>query len=73
LAPDAKTAGAWKTALFVLGPREAIAKARERTDLSAILIEPGVDGPDVIWVDADLKGRFVLDSEAQPLFHVRYF
>ena len=73
LAPDARTAGAWKTALFDLGPREAIAKAKDRADLSAILIEPGGAGPDVIWVDADLKGRFVLDREAQTLFDVRYF
>ena len=73
LAPDAKTAGAWKAALFVLGPHEAIARAKERSDLAVILIEPGVDGSDVIWVDADLEDRFVLDREAQPLFHVRYF
>jgi len=73
LAEDARTAGAWKASLFDLAPHEAVAKAKDRPDLSAILIEPGVDGPDVIWVDADLKGRFVLDREAQTLFHVRYF
>jgi ApbE family protein len=73
LGPDARSAEAWKAALLVLDPREAIAKARDRSDLPAILIEPGVNGPDVIWVDADLKGRFVLGREAQTLFDVRYF
>jgi len=67
------TADAWSTALFVLGPAEAKRKARERAELSAVLIEPGVDGLDVIWVEADLKDRFMLESEALGLFRVEYF
>jgi thiamine biosynthesis lipoprotein len=70
LAPDATGAAAWNRALFVLGPTAARQQAKDRAELSAILIEPGRDGTDVIWVEASLKDRFVLDGKAQGLFRV---
>ena len=54
---NAMTADAWATALFVLGPEQARRLARERDDLSVVLVEPRSDGPDVIWVEAALSDR----------------
>lgn len=73
LAPDALTAEAWRAALFVLGPAEARRLARERADLSVVLIEPGAAGTDVIWVETDLRDRFALDPQAQARYRVEYF
>ena len=73
VANDALTAAAWSNALFVLGPHDARIKLRARGDLSAILIEPGASGTDVIWIDADLKDRFVLDPRARGPFRIATF
>jgi len=73
IAPSAMTADAWSTALFVLGPEEARRKARARADLSAILVVPGEDGIDTVWVESSLRGRFALENESRAPFRVEYF
>ncbi len=73
LAPSAMDADAWSTALFVLGPEEAMRAARGDAEIAAILVEPGGDGLDVVWVERTLRGRFVLEPAASRLFRVRYF
>jgi thiamine biosynthesis lipoprotein len=73
VANDAMTASAWSNALFVLGPHDARIKLRSRGDLSAILIESGPSGTDVLWIEADLKDRFVLDPRARGPFRIATF
>jgi hypothetical protein len=46
---------------------------KERTDLAAILVEPGATGADTVWVDSRLRERFSLEPAAEPLFRVVYF
>lgn len=64
---------AWDTPLFVLGPTEARRKAKEREDVAAVLVEPGADGIDIVWVEKSLRDRFVLESQARTMFRVEYF
>jgi thiamine biosynthesis lipoprotein len=64
---------AWDTPLFVLGPEAAKRKAKERTDIAAVLVEPGSNGVDTVWVEQTLKDRFVLEEQARPIFVVKYF
>ena len=73
LARRAVLADAWSAALFALGPAAARELARARTDLSAVLIEPGPDGIDTVWVESDLKDRFELDPDARAMVRVEYF
>jgi len=73
LAPTAMDADAWSTALFVLGPEEAMRTARERSDLAAILVVPGEGGRDIVWVERALRHRFTLEPAAERIFEVRYF
>jgi thiamine biosynthesis lipoprotein len=73
VAPTAMACDAWDTPLFVLGLAEAKRKAKERGDLSVVLVEPGVGGVDTVWVESDLKDRFILEPSARPLFQVEYF
>jgi thiamine biosynthesis lipoprotein len=73
LAPNAMLADAWSTALFVLGPAEAKRRAGARADLTAVLIEPGADGVDTVWVESSLRGRFELEARAGGRFRVEYF
>jgi thiamine biosynthesis lipoprotein len=73
LAPDAMTADAWSTALFVLGPADAKRIARERADISALLVEPGADGIDTLWVESDLRERFTLEIQGTAPFRVEYY
>ncbi|HTK31973.1 MAG TPA: FAD:protein FMN transferase [Candidatus Saccharimonadaceae bacterium] len=70
--PDAITADAWATALFVLGPRDARRKALERGNVSAVLVVPGAQ-VDTVFVERSLEDRFVLEDAARTLFHVEYF
>lgn len=69
----AMNADAWDTPLFVLGAEAARRKAKERTDVEAILVEPGADGIDTVWVEASLRPRFHLEPEGERLFRVKYF
>lgn len=64
---------AWDTPLFVLGPAAARRKAKDRADISAVLVQPGTGGVDTVWVEDSLRDRFVLDEEARSIFVVRYF
>jgi thiamine biosynthesis lipoprotein len=72
-APTAMDADAWDTALFVLGPDAARQVARSRPEISVILIEPGKDGVDRVWVESSLRDRFELVPEAAADFKVEYF
>jgi thiamine biosynthesis lipoprotein len=72
VAPDATTSDSWDTPLYVLGLEAARAKALERPDVSAVLVEPG-DGRDTVWVESTLKDRFALEPNALRWFVVRYF
>ncbi len=73
LAPSAMAADAWGTALFVLGPVEAKRIAKQRTDLSVLLIEPGPNALDTVWVEESLRDRFVLEPDALRFFRVEYY
>jgi thiamine biosynthesis lipoprotein len=73
MARSATIADAWSTALFVLGPADARRLARARTDLSAVLIEPGTDGVDTVWVESDLKDRLEIDPDGRARYRVVYF
>lgn len=73
VARTAMDADAWSTALFVLGPVEAMRIARERDDLAAILVIPGDDGLDTVWVEKTLRGRFTFEPRAERYFRLRFF
>jgi thiamine biosynthesis lipoprotein len=69
----AMPADAWATALFVLGPEDAKVVARQRDDLSVVLIEPAVDGVFRIWVEESLRPRFSPGAGADEVVDVRFF
>jgi thiamine biosynthesis lipoprotein len=73
VARDAFQCDAWDTPLFVLGPVLARRKVKERADLAAVLVEPGMTGVDTVWVDSRLRERFALEPAADSLFTVVYF
>jgi thiamine biosynthesis lipoprotein len=64
---------AWDTPLFVLGGVAARAKAKAHDEFAAVLVEPGPDGVDIVWVESSLRERFVLEPEARAMFRVIYF
>jgi thiamine biosynthesis lipoprotein len=63
----------WDTPLFVMGLEKAKRKAKERPDLAVVLVEPGANGVDTVWVERSLENRFVLEPSAAALFRVVYF
>lgn len=73
VATRAMSADAWGTALFVLGPEAAMTTAGKRDDIAAVLVEPGADGRDIVWVEEPLREIFKLEDKAKPLFDVKYF
>ncbi|NOT34269.1 MAG: FAD:protein FMN transferase [Candidatus Eisenbacteria bacterium] len=73
LAPTAMEADAWGKVFFVLGPRDAKRKARERTDLDVMFVSPGRAAPDTLWIESTLQNRFVLEPSARGLIVVEYF
>lgn len=73
VAPTALDCDAWDTPLFVLGPEAAKRKAKEREDISAILVQPGNGGVDTVWVEKALEDRFTLEPDARPRFVVKFF
>jgi hypothetical protein len=73
LAPSAMAADSASAALLALPPDEAKRVARERADISAILIEPGSDGVDTVWVEADLRGGFVFVGDCGGRYRVEFF
>jgi thiamine biosynthesis lipoprotein len=72
ISKSAYTCDTWDTPLFVLGPERARAKAHERSDFGAILVEPGA-GVDTVWVERPLLDRFTLEDAARGLFVVEPF
>jgi thiamine biosynthesis lipoprotein len=64
---------AWDTPLFVLGAAEAKRIAKARDDIAAIIVEPGADGVDTVWVEQTLRSRFHIEPDAAKLFHVVEF
>jgi len=70
---DALTSDAWDTGLFVLGLDAARRKALERDDIDVVLVAPGRDGMDTVWVEHSLKDRFTILESARSTFHVEYF
>jgi len=73
VAPSAMLADAWSTALFVLGPAEAKRVAIARADLDAVLIEPGADGIDTVWVESSLRERFEPVAASEGRVRIVYF
>lgn len=73
VAASAFVTDAWDTPLFVLGPSKAKTKAKANPGIAVVLVQPGAAGVDTVWVEAELKDRFHLLAEAEPLFAVRYF
>ena len=70
---SAFTCDAWDTPLFVLGAGAAKSKALAHPEFDAILVEPGEDGVDTVWVESGLRERFRLEPSASAFFRVRYF
>ncbi|HYM82507.1 MAG TPA: FAD:protein FMN transferase [Candidatus Limnocylindria bacterium] len=73
IAPSAMAADAWDTGLFVLGADAAKRKALAHPELEVVLVEPGRDGIDTVWVERSLEDRFSLEADARALFRVEYF
>jgi len=73
ISQSAMTCDAWDTPLFVLGPAAARAEAKQREDLSAVIVVPGRGAVDTVWVESSLRDRFTLEPAAEPLFHVAYY
>jgi thiamine biosynthesis lipoprotein len=74
LTTSAMDADGWATALYVLGPAEAMRIVAGRNDLRAVLIEPGAEGErDIVWVDKRLQSAFELEVAAQSIFEMRTF
>jgi thiamine biosynthesis lipoprotein len=73
VADQAMVADAWATALFVLGPKEARRIARERDDLSVILIAPTENGGYIAWVEEALGSRFSVVDDLDFTLTVKYF
>src|SRR5262245_18456699 len=67
------TCDGWDTGLFVLGLEGARRKARARDDIDVIVVAPGHDGVDTVWVEQTLKDRFSLLPTAATTFHVEFF
>jgi thiamine biosynthesis lipoprotein len=63
----------WDTPLFVMGLERARQIASARGDFAAILVAPGVGGPDTVWVERALEPRFALDPRARSMAVVRSF
>ena len=70
---SAFTCDSWDTPLFVLGPAKARALAKAHSDFDAVLVTPGPNGVDTLWVEAPLKDRITLDAAAARMFHVVVF
>lgn len=73
VAHSALDSDAWDTPLFVLGPERAKRSAHDQDRIRVVLVEPGRDGVDTVWVESGLRDRFVLESAASALFRVKYF
>ena len=72
VAPDAMTADAWSTALFAMGPQEALRAARAQVDVRALFVTPGVDR-DTLWVEENLRERCSIEEKSAPFLVVKFY
>jgi thiamine biosynthesis lipoprotein len=70
---SAFTCDSWDTPLFVLGATDACRKAKAHSDFAAVLVSPGSDGIDTVFVESSLADRFALEPEALAKFRVVVF
>ncbi len=73
VARSALACDSWDTPLFVLGTEAAKRKAKALTDIGVVLVQPGSAGVDTVWVEEQLRDRFVLEPQARAWFHVAFF
>ena len=73
VARSALACDSWDTPLFVLGAEAAKRKAKALTEIGVVLVQPGPAGVDTVWVEEQLKDRFVLEPQAREWFHVVFF
>jgi thiamine biosynthesis lipoprotein len=73
VAASAMAADGWDTPLFVLGPRDAKRQARALDNIDVVLVQPGTDGVDTVWVEKTLADRFALEPAARDSFRVEFF
>jgi thiamine biosynthesis lipoprotein len=73
VADRAIVADAWATALFVMGPEEARRVAKEREDLSVVLLEPTDNGEYTVWVEEQLRQRFSPADGLDAALTIKYF
>ena len=73
VAPDAMTADAWATALFVLGPEKARAIAAAREDLGVVLVEPSSGEKTPVWIENTLREDVALPPAILPSLDIHYF
>jgi len=73
VAADARTAAQWSVTLAALDPAEAREKASQQSSIAAIIIEGGIDGPDIVWVESELQDRLAFPGPAQGLFRLSGF
>lgn len=73
LAPTALEADAWATAFFVLGIENGKRIARERDDLTVILVQAARDGVHDVWVERELRTRFSVEPGMASTFSVHWF
>jgi thiamine biosynthesis lipoprotein ApbE len=73
ISPSGFICDTWDTPLFVLGARDARRVALAHSDLSVVLVAPGSEGVDTVWVESSLRDRFELEPAAASLFRVRWF
>ncbi len=73
VARSALACDSWDTPLFVLGAAAAKRKAKALADIGVVLVQPGSAGVDTVWVEEQLRDRFVLEPQARAWFHVAYF
>ena len=73
VARSALACDSWDTPLFVLGAAAAKRKAKALADIGVVLVQPGAAGVDTVWVEEQLRDRFILEPQARAWFHVAYF
>lgn len=71
LAPSARDADAWATALFVLGIDAAKHLLARERQLASVLVQP--DGSDrwIVWISPQLRGRVRILEDATDRFQLR--
>lgn len=73
LAPRARLADAWATALLAAGPERARRLAAERDDVTAVLVHSAREGRREVWVERSLRGRLRRTESGSGRFEVRWF